>query len=121
MKKAVNFLKKGQYFLLWFQLTVFGMFYNTCSVLAGTEKAKRTETITAEDISAKFEKAVGWIQGILLILAVIAVLVYFALPHIVGGDEGAAKGRKALKGIIIGLIVGVLAVPLAGTLYSWFA
>lgn len=117
MKKAVNFLKRGQYFLLWLQLTVFGMFFNTCPVLA----AQKTETITAEDISAKFEKAVGWIQGILLILAVIAVLVYFALPHIVGGDEGAAKGRKALKGIIIGLIVGVLAVPLAGTLYSWFA
>ena len=84
MKKAVNFLKRGQYFLLWLQLTVFGMFFNTCPVLA----AQKTETITAEDISAKFEKAVGWIQGILLILAV---------------------------------IVGVLAVPLAGTLYSWFA
>lgn len=127
MKKVVNFLKegidkgveKGKYFLLLLQLAVYGLFSNTCSVLAKKTETK-TETISAEDISEKFESAIGWIQGILLVLAIIAVLVYFALPHIVGGEEGAAKGRKALKGIIIGLIVGVLAVPLAGTVYSWF-
>lgn len=126
MKKVVNFLKKGidkgKYFLLSLQLAVYGVFSNTCPVLAKkTETKTTTETISAADISEKFESAVGWIQGTLLILAVISVLVYFALPHIVGGEEGAAKGRKALKGIIIGLIVGVLAVPLAGTVYSWFA
>lgn len=122
MKKVVNFLKKGidkgKYFLLSLQLAVYGVFSNTCSVLA---KKTTTETISAEDISEKISTGISWLQKILLVLAIGAVVIYFSLPHIIGGEEGAVKGRKALKAIIIGLIVGVLAAPLAGTVYSWFA
>lgn len=110
---------KLKYLLFFLQLLVFGLFENVCFVLADDKKTT-TQTITSEQISQKFQSAVKWIQGILLVLAVVSVLIYFVLPHITGGEEGAAKGRKALKGIMIGLIVGVLVMPLVGTVYSWF-
>lgn len=116
-KKIKGIISKVKEKLFVCQVLFMGWLFSIERVVAAKTT---TDKITAEDMSESLEKITDWVSGILIVCAVIGVCIYAALPHIMGGEEGAAKGKKALKNIAFGLILGALAAKFVPTFYGFF-
>lgn len=110
--------EKGKMRMCMVGLFVLNLFSPTSTSYA-VVKYSAAEAVKADTVADKIVKAGDWLTLICSGLAFVSVIIGVAIPHIAGGQEGAAKGKKTAINIAIGLGVAVFAAQIVKLVISW--